>query len=110
MTKKYLFLRILFLSSFCFWGCTPHDSIGELTPVYLAEELGVWDFTAEFAFESVLGLVENLNFEFPEKTKTDIEKLFRKGLQRQIRGVSISYKTIDPFGNAVIATGAFFYP
>ena len=110
MTKKYLSLSVIFLSSFCFWGCTPQDSIREYTPVYLVEELGVWDFTAGFAFESVLGLVEDLNFVFPEKTKEDIEQFFRKGLQRQIRGVSISYKTIDPFGNAVIATGAFFYP
>jgi len=110
MTKKYLSLSVIFLSSFCFWGCTPQDSIREYTPVYLVEELGVWDFTAGFAFESVLGLVEDLNFVFPDKTKEDIEQFFRKGLQRQIRGVSISYKTIDPFGNAVIATGAFFYP
>jgi len=110
MGKKYTPVSLVIFCCLSWWGCTPQDSIREFTPVYLVEELAVWDFSAGFAFESVLGLVEDLNFEFPEKTKEEIEKLFRKGLERQIRGVSISYKTIDPFGNAVIATGAFFYP
>lgn len=110
MGKKYTPVSLVIFCCLSWWGCTPQDSIREFTPVYLVEELAVWDFSAGFAFESVLGLVEDLNFEFPEKTKEEIEKLFRKGLERQIRGVSISYKTIDPFGNSVIATGAFFYP
>ncbi|HOQ96109.1 MAG TPA: hypothetical protein PLJ61_07755 [Bacteroidales bacterium] len=110
MKKIVILSCVIIFCTCCWWGCTPQDSIEEPGPGYLVEELGVWDFTAGFAFESVLGLVEDLNFEFPQETKDQIEKLFQKGLQRQIRGVSISYRTIDPFGNPVIATGAFFYP
>ena len=110
MNKRNLYVTALLLSVITWWGCTPHDDIEEFTPRYFIEELAVWDFTANCAMESILGLAKGFDFEFSEETHQWLMKLFNKGLHRQIRGVSLSYRTTDPFGEPVTATGAFFYP
>lgn len=110
MCKKYFLLIAVLLFCLPWWGCTPHDNIEEITPQYFLEELAVWDFTSGYALNSIFELIEDLNFEVPPKTLESLTKVFEKGLQREIRGVSISYRTIDPFGEPVVATGAFFYP
>ena len=110
MCKKYFLLIAVLLFCLPWWGCTPHDNIEEITPQYFLEELAVWDFTSGYALNSIFELIEDLNFEVPPKTLESLTKVFEKGLQREIRGVSISYRTIDPFGEPGVATGAFFYP
>ncbi|HPL84614.1 MAG TPA: hypothetical protein PLO22_08150 [Bacteroidales bacterium] len=110
MKTKSLSLSVIFLASCCWWGCTTQDSITSFTPHYLVEELGVWDFTAGYASEAALDLVDVMDFDFPYDALETLAKIFPDGYDRPIRGVSISYRTIDPFGNPVIATGAFFYP
>lgn len=107
--KNFLRIAVILVFSSC-WSCTPHDNVKDFTPHYFVEEMAVWDFTAHYALESILGLIDNLNFEIPPETETVLNSLFAKGLQREIRGVALSYNTIDPFGNPLIATGAFFYP
>lgn len=111
MIKKYLYSIIVFLPLVIWEGCTPHDSIRkDIVPRYFVEELAVWDFTASFALESIQELAKGLDFEFSENTRQLLLKLFEKGLHREIRGVSLSYRTVDPFGDPVLTTGAFFYP
>ena len=107
--KQILKFAVILLCGSC-WSCTPHDNVEDLTPQYFVEEMAVWDFTAHYALESILGLIDNLNFEIPPETENVLNSLFSKGLQREIRGVALSYNTIDPFGNPLVATGAFFYP
>ena len=110
MFKKHIFTIVVFLLFFFLWGCTPHENVDDFSPQYLVEELVVWDFTVGFAIESLPDVVAELNFDMPEGAIDGAKKLFKKDLNKEICGVALSYNTFDPFGDPVIATGAFFYP
>ena len=94
MRKKGLFMIVSVLICISWGGCTPQDQIEDFTPQYFVEELAIWDFTAHYALESILGLIDNLNFEIPPETENVLNSLFGKGLQREIRGVALSYNTV----------------
>ncbi len=110
MLRKFFSSSIIILLLIFFQGCVPHEKPDATEPQFLVEELIVWDFTVEYAIESLPDVVAELNFSLPEGTIDGAKQFFKGSLRNEIRGVALSYNTIDPFGNPVVATGAFFYP
>ncbi|NLA15022.1 MAG: esterase family protein [Bacteroidales bacterium] len=109
--KKVLFIGTFFTTLlFTGSGCTPHDNTREETSEYLIEVLDIWEFTTGFAFDTVLNLIGDFGGALSAEVKEKVTAVFDKKLSKIIYGVAISYNTLDPFGNPVVATGVFFYP
>ncbi len=104
--KRFYFLTVLAFSLF-YTSCTPHDSIDDFVPEYFVEELNVWDFTIR---DAVNALLNELEIDQSDPTTRKVLDFLEGYLNRQIRGVALSYRTSDPFGDPVLGTGAFFYP
>lgn len=104
---KRLSVVFALLISLLWTGCTPHDTVDEVTPEFFVEELNTWDFTVNDAVNALLQALE-VDASYPTVNK--ILGLLEGYLSKEIRGVAISYRTFDPFGNPVLGTGAFFYP
>ncbi|MEJ1729551.1 hypothetical protein SMA90_24720 [Escherichia coli] len=104
--KRLTTLTALILA--LFWtGCTPHDAVGDIVPEYFVEELNVWDFTIRDAVDALL---KELEIDQSDPMVSKVLGFIEGYLNKEIRGVALSYRTFDPFGNPVLATGAFFYP
>jgi hypothetical protein len=104
--KRSSIAFVLFFS--LLWtGCTPHDTVDEINPKFFVEELNVWDFTVNDALNALLKALE---VDTSDPTVNKILELIEGYRNKEIRGVAISYRTFDPFGNPVLGTGAFFYP
>ncbi|HPB78481.1 MAG TPA: hypothetical protein PK485_07905, partial [Bacteroidales bacterium] len=104
--KRFYFLTALAFSLFC-TSCTPHDSIDDFVTEYFVEELNTWDFTVR---DAVNALLKELEIDQSDPTVSKVLDLLEGHLNREIRGVALSYRTFDPFGDPVLGTGAFFYP
>lgn len=100
---SFLLLSVLTL----FTGCSQQDALEEIIPQYFVEELHVWDFTVQ---DGVNKMLEELDVDPTEGTVKKVMDLLKRTMSRKIRAVSLTYNTVDPFGNPVVATGAFFYP
>lgn len=104
--KRFYLLTALVLS--LLWtSCTPHDSIDDFVPEYFVEELSIWDFTIG---DAVSALLNELDIDQEDPTVSTIMNFLKGYTSKEIRGVAISYRTVDPFGEPVLGTGAFFYP
>lgn len=102
------FIIVFVLTAPLFWSsCTPHDSVKEISPEYFVEELDVWDFKIE---DALAALLNELDLDTSDPTVSKVLDLLQGYLSKDIRAVALSYRTIDPLGNPVLATGAFFYP
>jgi hypothetical protein len=60
--------------------------------------------------DGVNKMLEELDVDPTEGTVKKVMDLLKRTMSRKIRAVSLTYNTVDPFGNPVVATGAFFYP
>ncbi len=106
------FFLILPLAFMVFWtGCMPQDA-PEGNPEqnnseYFVEELGTLDFTLK---EGLLALLAEIGIEDTDPTIAKVIDFIDNILSTQMRVVTISYNTFDPFGNPVLGTGAFVYP
>ena len=107
MRKKYLLLVAALLTCIPWGGCTPHDNIKDFAPQYFVEELSVWDFKIE---ETLAVLLKELALDTSNPTVSKVLDLLQGYLKKDIRAVALSYRTVDPYGNPVLGTGAFFYP
>ncbi|HHV40937.1 MAG TPA: hypothetical protein GXX61_06130 [Bacteroidales bacterium] len=109
--KKVLVLGTFFTTLlFAGSGCTPHDNTQEETSEHLIEVLDIWEFKTGFAFDIILSLIGDFGGALSAEVKEKITTALDKKLSEVICGVAISYNTMDPFGNPVVATGVFFYP
>jgi len=105
---KHLSIVFALLISLFWTGCTSHhDTVDVVTPEFFVEELNTWDFTVNDALNALL---QALEVEANDPTINKVLDLIEGYLNKEIRGVAISYRTLDPFGNPVLGTGAFFYP
>lgn len=104
---KRLLTPLVVIFALSLTGCTPHDAIGDIVPKFFVEELNTWDFTVRDAMNALLN---ELDVDQADPTVNKVLNLLESYLNKEIRGVAISYRSFDPFGNPVLATGAFFYP
>ncbi len=107
MRKKHLSLVAALLTSILWWGCTPHDNVKVIFPQYFVEELSVWNLKIE---DGMAALLKELDLDRTDPALSQIMGMLQGYLKKEIRAVAISYRTMDPCGDPVLGTGAFFYP
>ena len=98
LMKKILSL-CTFLSLFVV-SCNPVQDAAVLDPRYFVAENKTVDMTMEEIFES-FGAED-----YPEITS----KIELFAASEKFRAVVITYKTVDPLGNSVVADGTIYYP
>jgi len=56
----------------------------------------------------VSALLNELDIDQEDPTVSTIMNFLKGYTSKEIRGVAISYRTVDPFGEPVLGTGSFF--
>ena len=104
-TRRCIWLFLAVLAFMCSY-CAPQDALISESK-YFVEELATIDYTFE---EGLRTYMSNFDLEVTNPTLQKIIEFVDDALYTQLRIVTLSYNTFDPFGNPVLGTGAFVYP